>query len=333
MRMIVGKRYYEDCIVSSKDSEEAEMFRGMITESLRSASYVLVSDFLPILRMFGFEKKLHKKMIELRNNRDRFMQILINQHKTTPKTDCSSNSNESKNNVKSMIEVLMALQESEPEYYKDEIIKGLLLDLLAAGTETSTTTMEIALSFLLNHPEAMEKAHMELVNIIGNDRLVNESDLAKLPYLHAIIKETLRLLPPGPVIVHASSNETTISGHRVPAGCMVLFNMWAIHRDPMIWAEPDKFMPERFLENEGLGEGFTLLPFGYGRRVCPGENLAWRMMGLTLATIIQCFEWERMSHKMVDMSEYVRGLSLSLTNPLQAKCRPRSTMIKVISQI
>ncbi|XP_062113868.1 isoflavone 2'-hydroxylase-like [Humulus lupulus] len=330
MRMIVGKRYYEDCIVS----EEAEMFQEMITQTPKLSSYTLISDFIPMLRIFGYEKKIRKNMIELQNNRDKFMQNLIEQQKKATKNDDNSLSQEKK--MKTMIEVLLTLQESEPEYYKDEIIKGLMLDLIIAGSDTSAGTMEIALSFLLNHPEVMKKAHSELVNCVGEDRLVNESDLAKLPYLHSIIKETLRLLPPGPLIARASSKETTIGGYRVPIGCMVLINTWAIQRDPNTWVEPNKFMPERFLKNEGLAPrelGFTFLAFGNGRRTCPGENLAWRMVGLTLATIIQCFEWERVSEKMVDMSEHLRGLTLSMTNPLLAKCQPRSTMMKVLSQI
>ncbi|PON59223.1 Cytochrome P450, E-class, group I [Trema orientale] len=332
MRMIAGKRYYEDCVVSKEDAEEAETFRKMIKESIELTSYSSVRDYLPVLRWVGVGRGFEKSLIELQKKRDGFMHILIEQHK---KNMASSNSNSShdEKKTKTMIGVLLSLQESEPEYYKDEIIKGLVLDLLAAGTETSAGTMEMALSFLLNHPEAMKKAHTELVNCVGHGRLVNESDLANLPYLHCIIKETLRLIPPGPLIPHASSKETTVSGYHVPGGCMVLVNIWAIQRDPNVWAEPNKFKPERFLEGAELREGFKLLPFGYGRRICPGENLALRMVGLTLASIIQCFEWERVTEKMVDMDETARGLTVSLTNPLQAMCRPRSTMMNVLSQI
>ncbi|CDO96872.1 unnamed protein product [Coffea canephora] len=174
-----------------------------------------------------------------------------------------------------MIDHLLSFQESQPEYYTNEIIKGIILALLNAGTDTSAVTMEWALSHLLNNPEVLEKARDELETQVGTDRLTEEHDLANLPYLHNIILETFRLCPAGPMLVpHESSQDCNIGGYNIPRGTMLLVNAWAIHRDPNIWDDPESFKPERF---EGVEIASSkLLPFGMGRRSCPGAGLAQR---------------------------------------------------------
>lgn len=202
--------------------------------------------------------------------------------------------------------------------------------LLSAGTETSAVTMEWAMSLLLNNPDKLKKAQIEIDNQVGFDRFVNEFDLSKLPYLHCIINETLRLYPAGPLLVpHESSQECTVGGFRIPRGTMLLLNMWAIQNDPNIWEDPKEFKPERFEGVEGARDGFKFMPFGVGRRGCPGEGLAMQMIGLTLGSIIQCFEWERISEKMVDMTEG-SGPVMPKAQPLYAKCRPRLAMTKLL---
>lgn len=202
-----------------------------------------------------------------------------------------------------------------------------------AGTETSINTMEWALSLLLNHPEVVKKAQTEIVNTVGHERLIDESDLAQLPYLHSIISETLRMYPPVPMLVpHESSEECMVEGFRVPRGTMLLVNIWAIQNDPKIFEEPTRFKPERFEGLEGARDGFKLMPFGAGRRGCPGEGLGLRIVGLTLGSLLQCFEWSRVSAEMVDMKAGT-GFTLPKAQPLQAKCRPRSAMLKLLSQI
>ncbi|KAL9673254.1 hypothetical protein QQ045_029508 [Rhodiola kirilowii] len=204
------------------------------------------------------------------------------------------------------------------------------------GSNTVHATIEWALSLLLNHPSSLAKAKVELDEHVGeNRRLVEESDLPKLTYLKSIINETLRLYPPGPLLVpHYSSKDCNIGGFDVPSGTMVLVNAWAIHRDPKVWEDPLSFRPERF-DNNASNNGdhhYKLIPFGAGRRACPGISLAYRIVGLALATLIQCFEWERTSEDQVDMRE-VSGLSMTKAVPLEAMCRPRKAMIRVFNEL
>ncbi|KAL0361392.1 UNVERIFIED_CONTAM: cytochrome [Sesamum radiatum] len=188
--------------------------------------------------------------------------------------------------------------------------------------------MEWALSLLLNHPHVLKKAQLEIDNHIRHNRLIDESDLAELPYLRCIINETLRLCPPGPFpIPHESSGQCTVGGYHIPAGTMLLINVWAIHNDPMNWEDAKEFKPERFEGLEGHRDGFKLMPFSSGRRRCPGEALAVRMVAFGLGSLIQCFDWERIGKEKVDMSEGL-GLSMPKAEPLMAYCRARPVAAK-----
>ncbi|XP_015900481.3 cytochrome P450 81Q32 [Ziziphus jujuba] len=339
MRMIAGKRYYGDEVV--EDLKEAMRFREIQEETVRLSGKSNLGDFLPFVRWIGGSKRLEKSLMELQRKRDGFLQDLIEEHRRTASriaNDCCSPSpspSKSKERRKTMLEVLLSLQQMEPEYYKDEIIRGLMLVLLLGGTDTTINTLQWSLSLLLNHPEILKKAQDEIDNRVGHGRLVDESDVAQLPYLKSIINETLRMYPPIPLLLpHESSEESTVGGFRIPRGTTLLVNIWAIQNDPTIWVDPTSFKPERYIEAEGMrNDKLRLMPFGSGRRGCPGEGLGMRVVGLVLGLIIQCFNWERVSQeKMVDMSEG-NGLTLPKSQPLQAKCWPRSTMSKLVSQI
>uniref|UniRef100_A0A2C9VZJ9 Cytochrome P450 n=1 Tax=Manihot esculenta TaxID=3983 RepID=A0A2C9VZJ9_MANES len=208
-----------------------------------------------------------------------------------------------------------------------------MMVLLAAGTDTTVATLEWAMSVLVNNPDILKKAQNEIDIVMGHDRLITESDTLKIPYLQCIISEVLRMYPAGPLAVHESSEECSIGGYRVPSGTMMLANIWSIHNDPLVWDEPQKFKPERFEGCEAVvSDGFRLMPFGSGRRRCPGEGLALRMVSLTLGSILQCFEWERIGEEMVDMTEGV-GIIMSKAQPLLVKCRPRRSMVHLLSQV
>ncbi|KAJ4982411.1 hypothetical protein NE237_033248 [Protea cynaroides] len=322
MIMIAGKRYYGD----DDNVKKTRQFQELVEEMFAAAGASNVADFsplLPLLRCVGFNG-LEKKLVGLQGRRDQFMLELIEEfrmERTQSKDE------------KTLITVLLSLQEADPNYYTDAIIIGIIQVLLSAGTDTTAGTMEWAMTLLLNHPEVLKKAQAEIDAIVGQGRLINELDVANLPYLHCIINETLRMYPAAPLLVpHESSEECTVGGFKIPRGTMLLVNMWAIQNDPKLWEEPTKFKPERMEGMGGVRDGYKLMPFGSGRRSCPGEGLALRVVSLTLASLIQCFEWERVDEELIDMTEGT-GLTMPKAKPLEAKCKPRPTMLGILSQL
>ncbi|PIA33012.1 hypothetical protein AQUCO_04200037v1 [Aquilegia coerulea] len=325
MRMIAGKRYYGENLMGHLD--EAKRFQAIVTESFNLIGMPNLADFLPFLRRFDIQG-LEKRMVKSGKDRDSFMQKLIDEHRENKHTTTNDNVQEKK----TMIHVLLLQQKTDPEYYTDEIIKGIITALLTAGTDTSSLTMAWTFSLLLNHPEFLKKARDEIDVQVGQERFLEESDLPKLPYLNNIINETLRLYPTVPINFHESSKDCTVGGFHVPSNTMLLMNLWAVHRNPNVWVEPTIFNPERFEGIEKEKDGFKFMPFGSGRRRCPGEGLATRMVGLTLGSLIQCFEWKRVGEEMVNMREGT-GITLPRVNPLVAMCKPNPAMKHMITQI
>ncbi|KAF9601739.1 hypothetical protein IFM89_022853 [Coptis chinensis] len=202
-------------------------------------------------------------------------------------------------------------------------------DIFAAGTETSSVALQWALAELINNPHVFKKAREEIESVVGTDKLVQESDIPNLPYIQAIVKETLRLHPTAPVILRECNKDCNIEGYDILNKTKIFINIWAIGRDPKYWENQLEFKPERFLNQEafvdGKGVQFQLLPFGSGRRSCPGEPLALHVMHVTVASMVQCFDW-RISGSIgkqagVDMKERP-GFTLRMATPLQ--CIPRS---------
>jgi cytochrome P450 len=205
--------------------------------------------------------------------------------------------------------------------------------MFVAGTDTTATTMEWAMSLILNHPAVLQKVKAEIDSQVGCERLINDLDLAKLPYLRCVITETLRLYPILPLLVpHFSSTNCTVGGFHIPQGTILLLNAWSIHRDPKLWEEPTKFMPERFEATNGEREGFKFIPFGIGRRACPGANMGTQVIALALGALIQCFDWERVGKEPIDMSPNL-GFLMSKVKPLEAIRRPYPSMANILSQI
>jgi cytochrome P450 len=204
--------------------------------------------------------------------------------------------------------------------------------ILQTGTDTSSGTIEWGMALLLNHHTAMAKLRAEIDDVVGNARLLEEADLPNLPYLQCVVTETLRLHPIGPLLApHESSADCSVAGYDVPAGTMLLVNVHAMHRDVSVWGdEAGTFLPERF--EGGNGDGKWMLPFGMGRRRCPGEGLAVKVVSLALGTLVQCFEWRRIGDAEVDMAEG-SGVTMPKAGPLEALYWPRSEMVPVLKSL
>ncbi|KAK9748544.1 hypothetical protein RND81_02G065600 [Saponaria officinalis] len=324
MRMVTGKRYFGAEI---EGVEEAKVFRKIASDVFALAGASNPVDFFPFLRWVPFQS-MEVKMLAVRKKMDAFLDSLIE--------DCRRNRNDGAVKVgdrQAMIYNLLDLQASDPLNYSDKIIKGIIMIMSTAGTDTSAVTMEWALSLLLNNPDILHKARAEIDSVVGNNRLVDESDLSDLPVIHNIVNETLRLFPPAPLLVpHEASEDCSIGGYRVNKGTMVIINVWAIHRDPKFWDDPLLFNPERFKDTNSDALRSTWIPFGLGRRSCPGANLANKVVALNLAALIQCFDWEKVGNEDVDLSEGF-GLTMPKVTPLEAMCRARKCMINVLSEI
>ncbi|XVE70158.1 hypothetical protein DITRI_Ditri10aG0049600 [Diplodiscus trichospermus] len=297
LRMIAGKRYYGKEVVD----KEAKEFRDIMREFVEIQGSTNLNDFLPMLQLIDFQG-VEKRMKAIMKKLDKFIQSLIEEHSRMREdsTDHSLGAPDANNKKRkaSLIDVILSLQQAKPEFYTDETIKGVILN---------------GLSLLLNHPEAMYKAWTEIGGVARQDKLLDETDLPKLNYLQSIISETLRLFPPTPLLLpHESSEDCIVHGYSVPRGTMLLVNAWAIQRDPKLWVDATRFMPERF--EGGEGEVYKLLPFGVGRRACPGAVLGRRVVGLVIGALIQSFEWKRLGQEEIDMREGT-GLTMPKAEP------------------
>lgn len=206
---------------------------------------------------------------------------------------------------------------------------------MSGGTGTIAVGIEWAVAELINNPEIMEKARKEIEMVTGNnERIVKESDIVKLPYLQATVKESLRLHPPAPMIVRGTTESCNIGDYEIPANTKVAINVWALGRDPQYWDDPLEFKPERFMVREDddkrrimmevRGQNYNILPFGSGRRGCPGASLALDIFHTALASMIQCFEWKPVGGNSVDMQE---GNSLDLQRAHPIICIPKTRLL------
>ncbi|XP_010548445.1 PREDICTED: cytochrome P450 81F3-like [Tarenaya hassleriana] len=316
VRMVTGKTYYGDEI---HNEEEANLFKKLVAEINDNSGASHPADYLPFLKVFGH--KYEKKVKAIGEAMDEFLQRLLDECRQ----DKDGNT---------MVSHLLSLQEQQPEYYTDIIIKGLMLGMMLAGTDTSAVTLEWAMSSLLNHPEALDRARSEIDEKIGQDHLIDEPDIDNLPYLQNVVSETFRLYPAAPLLVPRSPTENIkIGGYDVPRDTIVLVNAWTIHRDPELWTDPEKFEPERFRNRCGGGEAdvHRIMPFGNGRRSCPGAGLGQRIVALALGSLIQCFDWEKVNGGAIDMRE-APGMAMRKMVPLRALCRPRPIMGKLLAK-
>ncbi|KAI3471991.1 hypothetical protein Pfo_028679 [Paulownia fortunei] len=197
-----------------------------------------------------------------------------------------------------------------------------ILEMFFGGTETTSSTIEWGMTELVRYPSSMKKIQDEIDRVVGRTRKVEENDLSNLPYLQATVKEILRLYPAIPMLLPRNAMEDTeFMGYVVPKNTQIFVNAWAIHRDPAAWPDPLSFKPERFLDSDidYKGQHFQMVPFGSGRRSCLGLTLGHRMVSLTLASLLQTFDWrlgDGVKPEALDMREMV-GLTLRKRVPLK----------------
>ncbi|XP_057536942.1 cytochrome P450 CYP82D47-like isoform X2 [Amaranthus tricolor] len=293
--------------------EEYDRYARAIREFLELAGAFVLADALPFLRWFdigGYEKKMKKVAIQM----DCVTQKWLEEHKKGR----GSNEVEQKQDF---MDVMLGIFEAGGK--KSFIHQNLIL----AGADTIGVTLTWALSLLLNNKDILKKAQAELDTVVGNERHVEESDLKSLVYLQAILKESMRLYPPGPLSVPREAiTDCTVGGYHIQAGTQLYINLYKLQRDPKVWENPLEFHPERFLtthkDYDVKGKHFEILPFGTGRRICPGITFSLQTMLFILANLLHEFDISVPSHEAVDMTESF-GLSNIKATPLEVILKSR----------
>ncbi|XP_019426839.1 PREDICTED: flavonoid 3',5'-hydroxylase 1-like [Lupinus angustifolius] len=312
-QVILSRRVFE-----TKGSESNE-FKDMVVELMTIAGYFNIGDFIPFfswLDLHGIERKMKKLHIKF----DKLLTRMIEEHGA---------SSHNRNDKPDFLDVIMAYHSENSEGLTLPNIKALLLNLFTAGTDTSSSIIEWALSEMLKNPIIFKKAHEEMDQLIGKQRRLKESDLSMLPYLQAICKETYRLHPSTPLnLPRVSSQPCQVNGYHIPKNTRLSVNIWAIGRDPNVWENPLEFNPERFLSGKNAkidprGNDFELIPFGSGRRICAGTRMGVVMVQYILGTLIHSFEW-KLPNDLAELNmEEAFGLALQKKVPLSAMISPR----------
>ncbi|XAR48314.1 hypothetical protein NMG60_11031085 [Bertholletia excelsa] len=312
-RIAFGKRFVNGEGVMDEQGQE---FKAIVSNGLKLGASLAMAEHIPWLRwMFPLEEEAFAKHGA---RRDRLTRAIMEEHILAR--------NKSGNAKQHFVDALLTLKDKY-DLSEDTII-GLLWDMITAGMDTTAITAEWAMAELIKNPRVQQKAQEELDRVIGHERVMTEADFSNLPYLQSVAKEALRLHPPTPLMLpHKANANVKIGGYDIPKGSNVLVNVWAVARDPAVWKNPLEFRPERFLEEDVdmKGHDFRLLPFGAGRRVCPGAQLGTNLVTSMLGHLLHHFCWtppEGVKPEGIDMLESP-GLVTYMKTPLQAVAKPR----------
>ncbi|KAL2543507.1 Cytochrome [Forsythia ovata] len=296
-------------------SDALKELKVLIAKIMELAGKPNISDYFPFLKSFDFQGIRGEIKVSYDRLHDLLDKIIDQRLKRRASGSCWTGD---------FLDVLLDhTEERGPDKLDHLDVNLLLMDLFIGGTDTTTTTMEWAMAELLHNPAILAKVKQELSVEIGSEKDVQEQDLSRLPYLEAIIKETMRLHTTAPLLLpHRAEADVQICGYTIPKHTQILVNAWSISRDTNYWDEPTKFKPERFLNSEidFRGKNFSFIPFSAGRRICPGLNLGVRMVSLILANLVHKFEWKlpnAVEPKEMDMKDKF-GITLQKAEPLVA---------------
>ncbi|KAM3339305.1 hypothetical protein P3S68_029174 [Capsicum galapagoense] len=312
-RVTFGKRFMNS---QGEVDAQGEELKAIVTNGLKIGGKLNLGEYVPWLR-WAFKDE--DEALEAQDRRlEKFTRIIMEEH-----TVARKKTGETKQHF---VDALLTLQK---EYdLSDDTVIGLLWDMITAGMDTVAITVEWAMAELVRNPRVQQKVQEELDRVIGSDRIVNETDISKLSYLQHVVKESLRLHPPTPLMLpHMAGSNVQVGGYNIPKGSIVHVNVWALGRDPKVWEYPLQFWPERFMKEDVdmKGHDYRLLPFGAGRRTCPGMNLAVNLVTSMIAHLLHHFVWSLpngVEVKDVDMMESP-GTVTYMQTPLHVVPTPR----------
>ncbi|KAL5744122.1 hypothetical protein ACOSQ2_027238 [Xanthoceras sorbifolium] len=310
-RMTMGNR-----ISSSGDySVQAMEMRGLIRNIMECGKkYPVIEVFGPLRRfdLFGNGKRIESAFLGY----DKKLEQIIQEYEQN-RIMKTNGENEEKDVMDILLETCTD-SNAEVKITKSHI-KYFFMEIFMASVDSTSTAMQSAMAELINHPEIFKKLREEINSVVGSNRLVKESDVPNLPYLQAVLKESLRLHPPGPMLRRTATVDSKINGYDIKAGTKMFVNCYAIMRDPKAWKKPEKFIPERFLDCDRVmdfkGQDFRYLPFGSGRRSCSGAAHASYVIHTTVAALVQCFDWKLEDGDKAGI-DIVSGYTGAMAHPL-----------------
>ncbi|KAJ8467095.1 hypothetical protein OPV22_029647 [Ensete ventricosum] len=312
-QIVVSKRVFD------VQGNESNQYKDMIVELLTGGGLFNIGDFVPAIAWMDLQR-VQAKLRRVHVRFDAMVTKLLEEHEATK---------EERRGRPDFIDTIMANREGEDgETITDANVKAIIFDLFTAGTDTSAVIVEWALAEMLKNPSILRRLQSEIDSVVGRGRMVQESDLPKLPYLHAVCKEALRLHPSTPLgLPHFSFEECEVNGYHIPCNTRLLVNIWAIGRDAAAWDDPLAFDPDRFVSGEAAkidpqGNDFELIPFGAGRRICAGKLAGMVFVQYMLSTLVHSFDWKLPEGEELDMEEKF-GLALPKAVPLKALLSPR----------
>ncbi|KAM7525298.1 hypothetical protein LguiA_015200 [Lonicera macranthoides] len=282
----------------------------LMNEIVSSASGFDVADLFPSLKLLHIISGTEPKFAKLHQKVNHVLDNIIEEHNVNL-ASAGKDGNNDDTEEEDLLDVLLKIPESEGLDFPitSDNIKAVIMDMFIAGTDTSSNVMEWAMSEMIKNPRVMDKAQAELRQVLKGKDVIHESDIQDLIYLKMVIKETLRLHTPVPLLLPRECREQCkIDGYDIPMKTKVIVNAWAIGRDPEYWDDGESFLPERF-ENSSIdivGSNYEYMPFGAGRRMCPGATFGLANIELPLAQLLYHFDW-KLPHGMkpgdLDMSE------------------------------
>lgn len=282
-RMVFGKKY-EDKDIGEKG------FKAVIDELQYLTALPNLGDYFPFLDKLDFQG-LTRRMKAVAKICDGFFERIIDEHEQ------AQNKGNTQATTKDFVDTMLEIMKSgeTPFQFTREHVKSTMLDMLVTSMDTSSSVIDWTMCELFRHPKVLKRVQEEINEKVGFDRMVEEEDLEGLEYLEMVIKESLRIHPVAPLLVpHATIEDCVIDGFHIPKKATVFVNFWAIGRDPNVWSDPEKFIPERFKGSniDYRGRDFKLIPFGSGRRSCPGLQLGVTVVRLVVAQLVHCFDWD-----------------------------------------
>ncbi|KAK3017882.1 hypothetical protein RJ639_004686, partial [Escallonia herrerae] len=285
------------CMISramfGKECKDGNDFVMVVKGGSELAGGFDVPELFPSFKILQFFSSAKSTRRKLRLRQDKLLDNIISDHKEKRDMNHDMSGHDEEEDL---VDVLLNLVESEDlEFpFTTSDIKAIILDIFAAGTDAPATTTEWAMAELMKNPKVMEKAQAEVRRRLKDTRKISEEDIQELNYLKCVVKETLRLHPPAPLMLRESIRICELGEYKIPQKARVIINLWAIGRDPPHWPDADCFRPERFDGSsiDYKGTNFQYIPFGAGRRMCPGIAFGTANVELQLAQLLYHFDWK-----------------------------------------